>query len=408
MTKIKVLMLAPEPFFEPRGTPISVYQRLKALSALGHSVDLLTYHVGADKPIENVRVIRTPNIPFIKKVKIGPSWVKPILDFFLFMNAIIMLMREDYDVIHSHEEASFFAMILARVFQTRHLYDMHSSLPQQLENFKFGNWRLLVKIFEIFENWVLKSCDAVITIDRDLETLVREVMPNKRQLVIENLPIHAESLGLSICDLLPNCDSANLENRLPIVYTGTFEPYQGLDLLLNSLTLVKKEFPEAYLVMVGGQPKQIEVLQELMRKNKLEGDICFVGTVAPELAMSYLDIAEILVSPRTEGTSVPLKIYSYLQSGKPIVATRLPAHTQVLDDSMAVLVEPTTECLAEGIICLMKNRELGFRMGQKAQQVSRDYYSMENYLDKVAKVYDWLKPVKLARATKPKLSSLES
>ncbi|NIP26552.1 MAG: glycosyltransferase family 4 protein, partial [Phycisphaerae bacterium] len=90
--------------------------------------------------------------------------------------------------------------------------------------------------------------------------------------------------------------------------------------------------------------------------------------------------AEILVSPRTEGTSVPLKIYSYLQSGKPIVATRLPAHTQVLDDSMAVLVEPTSESLAEGIVCLMKNKEFGYRLGEKAQQVSREHYSMDSYL----------------------------
>ncbi|NIP26551.1 MAG: glycosyltransferase family 4 protein, partial [Phycisphaerae bacterium] len=66
------------------------------------------------------------------------------------------------------------------------------------------------------------------------------------------MPIHAESLGLSVCDLLPNCKSANLQDRLPIVYTGTFETYQGLDLLLNSIPLVKKDFPEAYLIMVGG------------------------------------------------------------------------------------------------------------------------------------------------------------
>ena len=408
MTTMKILMLAPQPFFEPRGTPISVYQRLKALSSLGHDIDLLTYHVGADMPIDNVRVIRTPKIPFIKKVKIGPSWAKPLLDFFMFIYAFILLLQNKYDVIHSHEEASFFAMFLGRLFRTRHLYDMHSSLPQQLENFKFGNWSFLIKIFEGFEDRVLRTCDAVITIDHDLASHVKQIKPNIRQLVIENLPIHAESLGLSTCDLLPNCKSLNLEERMPIVYTGTFETYQGLDLLLDSMPLVKKHFPEAYLIMVGGQPNQIEVLQGLMRRNHLQDDVCFVGTVPPELAMSYLDIAQILVSPRTEGTSVPLKIYSYLRSGKPIVATRLPAHTQVLDDSMAVLVEPTAEALADGIVCLMKNDEFGRRLGEKAQQVSQENYSMDRYLSKVSKVYEWLEPVTLARTGKPKLSSLES
>jgi glycosyltransferase involved in cell wall biosynthesis len=405
---MKILMLAPEPFFEPRGTPISVYQRLMGLSSLGHTVDLITYHVGADVEIKNVRIIRTLNIPFIKKVKIGPSWIKPFLDLLLFVYAFIWLFKEDYDVIHSHEEASFFALFLARLFRTRHLYDMHSSLPKQLENFRFGNWRWLVKIFEFFENWVLKTCDAVITIDHELASQVKQIKPNIRQKIIENIPIYLDSQVISTEDLLSSCGSVKFEDRLPIVYTGTFEPYQGLDMLLNSMSIVKKKFPGAFLLMVGGQPKQIEELQDLVRNNCLEEDVCFVGTVPPQLAMSYLNIAEILVSPRTQGTSVPLKIYSYLNSGKPIVATRLPAHTQVLDDSMAVLVDPSSEALADGIVCLLNNQELGSPLGEKAKQVSSESYSMESYLRKVAQIYSCLKSVPTSTTSEPKLRSLES
>lgn len=402
---MKILMLAPEPFFEPRGTPISVYQRLKALSSLGHEIDLITYHVGADVDIKNVRIIRTLNIPFIKKVKIGPSWIKPFLDLLMIFSAIGLLLRIDYDVIHSHEEASFFALFLAKLFRTQHLYDMHSSLPKQLENFKFGNWRWLVKIFEVFENWVLKTCDAVITIDHDLAAKVRQVNPDVRQKVIENIPIYLESLIDTPQNLLSNCDEVDLEDRLTIVYTGTFERYQGLDLLLNSMSLVTKEIPNAYLVMVGGQPKQINILKEQVRENRLQKHVCFVGTVPPQLAMSYLDVAEILVSPRTEGTSVPLKIYSYLHSGKPIVATRLPAHTQVLDDSTAVLVEPTIEAMADGIILLLMDSEYGSRLGGNAKQVSEDCYSIDSYLRKVAQIYGSLNLGTKAQSRKPKLRS---
>jgi glycosyltransferase involved in cell wall biosynthesis len=174
------------------------------------------------------------------------------------------------------------------------------------------------------------------------------------------------------------------------------------------MSIVKKKVPGAFLLMVGGQPKQIEELQDLVRNNCLEEDVCFVGTVPPQLAMSYLNIAEILVSPRTQGTSVPLKIYSYLNSGKPIVATRLPAHTQVLDDSMAVLVDPSSEALADGIVCLLNNQELGSRLGEKAKQVSSESYSMESYLRKVAQIYSCLKSVPTSTTSEPKLRSLES
>jgi hypothetical protein len=55
---MRILMLAPEPFFEPRGTPFSEYHRLKALSELGHSVDLVTYPFGSDVALPNLRIIR--------------------------------------------------------------------------------------------------------------------------------------------------------------------------------------------------------------------------------------------------------------------------------------------------------------------------------------------------------------
>jgi hypothetical protein len=70
---MKILMIAPQPFFQPRGTPISVLHRLNTLSKLGHKIDLVTYHLGQNIPFENVNYHRIPNIPFIKKINVGPS-----------------------------------------------------------------------------------------------------------------------------------------------------------------------------------------------------------------------------------------------------------------------------------------------------------------------------------------------
>ena len=53
---MKILMLAPEPFLEPRGTPFSVLNRSKALGKLGHEIDLVTYHIGKQVNIDNVNI----------------------------------------------------------------------------------------------------------------------------------------------------------------------------------------------------------------------------------------------------------------------------------------------------------------------------------------------------------------
>ena len=66
---MKILMLAPEPFFQPRGTPISVYFRTMALSDLGHEVDLVTYPLGEDVSFKNLRIFRVRNVLRLKKIK---------------------------------------------------------------------------------------------------------------------------------------------------------------------------------------------------------------------------------------------------------------------------------------------------------------------------------------------------
>ena len=159
---MRILMLAPEPFFEPRGTPFSVLARLRALSHLGHEIDLVTYHVGKDVAIPRVSIVRIPGLPFIRQVPVGPSWVKIPLDVLLFVRAVGMGLRNRYNLVHSHEEASLFGVMLARLFRIPHLYDMHSSLPEQLKNFR--RFRALVPLLRRVEWLVVSASDAVITI----------------------------------------------------------------------------------------------------------------------------------------------------------------------------------------------------------------------------------------------------
>ena len=80
---MKILMLSPQPFFEPRGTPISVYQRLEALSTLGHHIDLITYPVGKDVEFPNVRIHRVRKIKKVQHVRIGPSRAKIVFDILM-------------------------------------------------------------------------------------------------------------------------------------------------------------------------------------------------------------------------------------------------------------------------------------------------------------------------------------
>src|SRR5215470_8844147 len=144
---VRILMIAPEPFFEPRGTPFSEFHRIRALTALGHHVDLVTYPFGQTVAMPGLRIFRCLRPPLVDAVKVGPSLTKIPLDALLTLTAVRRVLSDRYDAIHSHEEGGLIGAVLALLLRVPHLYDMHSSLPQQLTNFAFSRSRLIARAF---------------------------------------------------------------------------------------------------------------------------------------------------------------------------------------------------------------------------------------------------------------------
>ena len=389
---MKILMISPQPFFEPRGTPISVYQRLEALSALGHEIDLITYHVGKDVEMLGLKIHRVHGHKVIQHVRIGPSRAKILLDSQIFLKALRMLLAKRYDVIHSHEEASFFCMFLAWIFRTRHMYDIHSVLSKQLANFNFGNKPVFVKLFELLERMVIKTCHAVITVGPDLERYVKTVGKNIRVTMIENIALHAYQMPVQAEAVEELKKKFKLHDRIPIVYTGTYERYQGLDMALGCVDYVKERYPNVIFIFVGAKVQQAQEWTEKATKLGVADYVLFLNVVSPEDSMVYLACASVLISPRLDGTSTPLKIYSYLHAEKPIIATCIASHTQVLTHETALLVEPNHSAFAEGILCVLDDPELSKRLGKNAHQLARDKFDRQDYLTKVNKIYKTLAP----------------
>ena len=390
---MKILMISPQPFFEPRGTPISVYQRLEALSTLGHEIDLVTYHVGKDVEFPNVKIHRVRNVKMIQHVRIGPSKAKILLDVLVFFKAMQLLLGKRYDVIHSHEEASFFSMFLAWIFRTRHLYDMHSVLSKQLGNFDFGNNSIFIKIFGVLETMVLKTCDAVITVGADLEKYVKTLGSDIRIVTIENIALQAYQTSVQPDAVEQLKNSLDLDGRLPIVYTGTYERYQGLTMALECVEIVAKQDPRVIFIFVGAKNQQAREWTEIARDMNLQEHVLFLDVVPPAECMVYLAYAGVLISPRLDGTTTPLKIYSYLHANRPIVATNITAHTQVLGPETAVLVEPNKEAFAEGILRVLGDPELAECIANNALESAKQKFSYQDYISKVKQIYQSLSSV---------------
>lgn len=131
-------------------------------------------------------------------------------------------------------------------------------------------------------------------------------------------------------------------------------------------------------------------MKSLAREQGVAEYFTFPGTVPPEEVQSLFSVASVLISPRIAGTNTPLKIYSYLRSGLPILATKILSHTQVLTDDVALLVEPRPESLSRGALRLLEDSELCRRLAENALRLAQKVYSAEAYYEKVAEVFSFL------------------
>jgi glycosyltransferase involved in cell wall biosynthesis len=394
---MKALVIAPQPFFSPRGTPFSVYYRTLVMAELGVEIDLLTYGEGRDVDIPGVRIIRIPHPGFLPPVRIGPSALKACLDVVLTGYLIALLLRNRYDFVHAHEEAVFPCLALKRLFRFKLLYDMHSSLPQQLTNFRFSSAKLLIAAFERLERASLRRSEAVITICPALaDTALRQMEEPGRHFLVENSIFEPVRLLSSGADDAPNGNTRQTkcpprwQGRPLVVYAGTLESYQGIELLLRAFQRVSEKLSDAFLLVVGGTPKQLEQYQALARELGIASSCHFTGRVLPEAASGYSAGADVLVSPRVAGINTPLKIYEQLASGIPLVATRIDSHTQVLDEDVAFLADPTPAALGAAIARAIQDDAARTKKTACARALYDRKYSRSAYVSKVEAVLEKL------------------
>ena len=141
---------------------------------------------------------------------------------------------------------------------------------------------------------------------------------------------------------------------------------------------------------MGGREAEIAQKRAWAKEHGAEQGIVFAGTVKPEEVEGYLALADVLASPRVSGTNTPLKLYAYLKSGKPVVATDLYTHTQVLSPEVARLAKPEPAAYGAAMLELLNDPSLARRIGEAGRKLADKEFSETTYRERVAQVYGLL------------------
>lgn len=377
---MRILVIAPQPFYQERGTPIATRLLIEALQAVGHSVDVLTYHVGEDPKLKGVRVLRAPAVPFVRDVPIGFSLRKLLCDFALGWRLLTLTRETHYDVLHAVEEAVFLSL-LVRVRGSRIVYDMDSSLPEQLLG-KYTVLRRLEGLLRRFERLAIARSDLVLAVCEDLAARARGYDTATPVSVVEDVSLLGEGQVSTV---------ENLRHGLPdrgvlVMYVGNLEHYQGVDLLLEAIGTLDSPVPLKF-VAIGGNATAVADYRARAAALGLGERVVFAGARPLKQLGAYLTQADVLVSPRSSGQNTPMKLYSYLGAGKAVLATRIRSHTQVLSEDNALLVEPTVAAIARGLDALLRSPALRERLGVSARRLAATRYSLTQFRKSIVTAY---------------------
>ena len=186
---MKILFLAPQPFFRERGTPLRARNILTALTEAGHEVDVLCYPFGENIDLPNARLYRSPRWPGIRDVGVGPSLAKIPLDGLMFFKALIMCIRQRYDAIQAVEEAGFFAVWLKRLFGAHLVYDMDSYISEQLVFSGFVTRGPLLAMARGLERSAMRAASLVVTVGPTHTAEVQRLAPATTVLELPDAPM---------------------------------------------------------------------------------------------------------------------------------------------------------------------------------------------------------------------------
>lgn len=322
-------MLAPTPYFADRGCHVRIYEEARALIQRGGEVRIVTYHNGRD--MAGIPTHRIAGLPWYRRLTAGPSWQKPLLDLQLLFKALSVARSFRPQILHAHlHEGAFVALMLRPFLKVPLVMDFQGSLTTECRDHGFfREGSVLERLFSGVERFVNGAADAVITSSSaGAEALVREwgVPGHRVSAVIDGVdterfrpyPRAEARRQLGIADGVPL-----------VVFLGLLNRYQGVDLLLEAVSLLReRRSPVRFLVM--GYPE--ERYRELARSLGVDDMVTFSGRIDYDRAALYLSAGDLAVSPKLSTSEANGKLFNYMACGLPTLVFDTPVNREILGD----------------------------------------------------------------------------
>lgn len=388
---MKILVIAPTPFFSDRGTHIRILEEALALEKLGHKVTIATYHIGKDiSPSlgSTIDVRRVRRLLFwYKKLEAGPDWQKIILDIMLIRKAFYLARKKRPDIIHGHlHEGVLIGWIVRSLLFWRKMKlvaDFHGSLTKEMVSHSYLRNGILKKIFRRLEKWINNLGDFAVTSSWENSEEILGMRQDK------NIETVLDGVNLNSYAALSTRDQCRNKFGIPpdktvIIYTGALMPNKGIEYLLKAIPLVIQSYPDACFVLAGFP---IEWVREYIKVYELEKNVILVHPLNYFDLPSILHASDIGVDPKDSSTrQASGKILQYMAAGLPVVCFDRKNNREYLGEGAYYSAEISPEGIAKGIVYFLSN-PTDARMKGEINHKRAGEFSWEKAGRKIEEVY---------------------
>lgn len=353
-----------------------VLQYTRALVARGDTVDVVALRREGTPEFE---VLDRVNVHRIQSRQVNErsqlSYLLRILQF-LIHSALVLTKKhlsKPYDVVHVHSVPDFlvFGAAVPKLFGARLILDIHDILPEfYASKFGAGPSSLIFKTLVHVEKLSIALSDHVI-IANDLwwdRLTSRSVKPAKCTACV-NYPDP---------ELFYPRAKVHANNRFLILYPGTLNIHQGVDIAIRAFARVANEMPEAEFHVYGEGPAKDSLLRlrsELgLSERVIFHDFLPVPEIAEVMAKADLAIVAKRASSLFGNEAASTKILEFMSLGVPLIASRTRIDTYYHDDSMIKFFESENEMeLAQAILELRNDAKLREELTANASRYVQEH-----------------------------------
>ncbi len=324
--------------------------RLEALTlvAAGYQVTVIspgTPEQARYEIVNQVHVYRYPQ-PSAGHGLIGFLWEYGFSMAATMVLSVIVLFREGFDVIHTHNPPDTFVLIAAcyKLLGKRFIFDHHDLSPEMYHaRLAGGGSRIVSRVLLFFEVLSCRLADHVIATNESY----KQIEMARGRVAEQNITVVRNGPDLDILERT-TCDE-NLRKKAPIIigFIGVMGFQDGIDYLLRALRHLVNDLgrTDFYAILMGSGAAR-DSLMQLSTELGLDEYVWFTGSISQEDLCRYLTTADIFVAPDPSNAftdrSTMIKVMEYMTVSGPLVAFDLPEHRVSAGDA-ALYAQPNDE-----------------------------------------------------------------